>query len=209
MSASVSLIPLQKGALNAHCREASKGVCTASSVCKDAQTKVISVCNPGEVDIIAVNDQIHKGMYTQAKKSCSAGFYVYLATRAALCQASPQHDYDKKQSGGFRDVGNHTTSERLPTCWPLVEQVFHFLAQVCIVTPGINDSSRAHALHSCLMWTTTVYLRDGPHESFHAINGVLYAGFHCGLTRHAGGFSRNPGTCIGYVSSQRRRYARH
>lgn len=38
--------------------------------------------------------------------------------------------------GGLRDVGKHMHVEPLPTCWPLVEQVFHYLAeQVCSTSP--------------------------------------------------------------------------
>jgi hypothetical protein len=37
--------------------------------------------------------------------------------------------------GGYHDVGQHTNVVQQATCWPLVEQAFHCLAdQVCLAT---------------------------------------------------------------------------
>lgn len=113
------------------CREERNGVCTTSSLCTDAQERFIIGCEPGKVDIAAINEQVHQAMHTLNKKSYSAGFYVYIVTQAAQDGFIGTVKYNQKESGGFRDVGNHTTAECLPTCWPLVQQVFHFLAQVC------------------------------------------------------------------------------
>lgn len=88
---------------------------------------------PGEIDINEVNNEVHKAVSTQDKKSYSAGFYMFLVNEIlqAGCIGSKPLKHSQKESGGFRDVGTHTTAEPLPTCWPLVEHVFHFLAQVC------------------------------------------------------------------------------
>lgn len=97
-----------------------------------------------------VNDEVHRavlecsGNRKRHKKAQTAGFYYDLVVRvvhsyqkqkagwaqvASTPLALARLEYNPKASGGFRDVGGHTTAERLPTCWPLVEHVFHFLAQ--------------------------------------------------------------------------------
>ena len=86
-------------------------------------------------------------LHNHFKKSFTPGFFARLAIKEAdgldLQDANSDQElgqsedrvtaavplYDAKPSGGFRDVGKHTTAEALPTCWPLVEQVFHFIAR--------------------------------------------------------------------------------
>ena len=91
------------------------------------------------------------------KKSRTPGFFVHLAIQEAdgldmehansdqESSQSQQHVttavplYDAKSCGGFRDVGKHTTAEALPTCWPLVEQVFHFIARQVSTTASAES----------------------------------------------------------------------
>lgn len=111
------------------CREAESGALTALSVCHGSQERSILVTVPGEVNITRVNEAVHNAMANLPKKSYTPGFFVAQAIRAADGHSTQHIPYDQKASGGFRDVGKHTTAEPLPTCWPLVEQVFHYFMQ--------------------------------------------------------------------------------
>lgn len=102
----------------------------------------------------------HKESARGPKRSWTPGFFAFLASRlidncrlqdgeaddeltlqpepAAHTGEAAHPQFNAKQSGGFRDVANHTTAEALPTCWPLVEQVFHFFARKVCSCPVIT-----------------------------------------------------------------------
>lgn len=111
------------------CREEEGGTGTPSSLCHGSQCKLLMVANPGEVNLAAVNVKVHDVVSNLAKKSRTPGLFATEAIKAAGGGHACAMSDSKKASGGFRDVGNHTTAERLPTCWPLVEQVFHYFVQ--------------------------------------------------------------------------------
>eukprot|EP00892_Ulva_mutabilis_P000059 jgi/Ulvmu1/10053/UM059_0103.1 len=125
-------------------RQADTGKCTASAQCNSADPLVVAVTEPKKVNLKKINSQVHQAVADcsavrkRHKKAHTAGFFHYLCTKVTQQQISPAAHterlqlfnmwHDAKAAGGFRDVGMHTTSEKLPTCWPLVEQVFHFVA---------------------------------------------------------------------------------
>lgn len=117
---------------------------TATSDSRDAHERPLLATPPGLVPLQDLNSSVHDVIKRQTKKSQSAGFYTYVAAQHAeeLAQHAAGgfaadvsalrnvvHDAAAAAAGGFRDVGAHTTSTPLPTCWPLVRHVFHFLAQ--------------------------------------------------------------------------------
>lgn len=120
-----------------HCREAEGNALSASSLCRGSTKRLVKVGAPGQVNLERVNAEVHTAMPSLPKKSWTPGFYVTLAKRAADGD-STKVPYDQKASGGFRDVGTHTTAEPLPTCWPLVEEVLHHFLQQARATSDMD-----------------------------------------------------------------------
>lgn len=104
-------------------------MCTASSVCIGAQARVVSATGRGRVDIQGINRRVHQAALGLPVQSYTAGAFAVMASVAEANAGALRHPLRAKAAGGFRDVGNHATAEPLPTCWPLVEQVFHFLVR--------------------------------------------------------------------------------
>lgn len=100
--------------------------------------------SPGLIPLQGLNHSVHELARKQVKSAHTAGFYTYVARQHAselikFAVGGVEADVSQlrnvvdlaaaEECGGFRDVGNHTTSKPLPTCWALVRHVFHFLAQ--------------------------------------------------------------------------------
>eukprot|EP00892_Ulva_mutabilis_P000024 jgi/Ulvmu1/10021/UM059_0070.1 len=118
---------------NTH-REEESGTWTASSLCSGHQPKLVTTTVPGTGNLATLAQTVQTRVLQLNKKSRTPGFFVHETIQVAGGAATHRYSDSKKASGGFRDVGNHTTAERLPTCWPLVEQVFHhFMQQVRLV----------------------------------------------------------------------------
>eukprot|EP00892_Ulva_mutabilis_P010317 jgi/Ulvmu1/7658/UM038_0087.1 len=125
-------------------REDSTGVHTATADAADAHLRPIATTTPGAIALPDLNDSVHEATKQQTKKSQSAGFFTYVAAQHAAeltaltaggfrvdssAVRNVVHAGAAAQSGGFRDVGNHTTAKPLPTCWPLVQHALRFFAQ--------------------------------------------------------------------------------
>lgn len=92
----------------------------------------------------------------------NAGFLVEVASQAADALASQSHalsEVDARSmyeaaasqatsAGVFRDVGRQAGTDRLPTCWPLVQEAFRFVSQqvclICIRTANRRDTVQLH-----------------------------------------------------------------
>lgn len=107
-----------------------------------------------------LNASIHEVAKRQTKRSQTPGFYTYVAVQQAtellaLAAGGFQADVSALRNvvhetadaacGGFSDVGTHTTSKPLPTCWPLAQHVLHFLAQ------NVRSVTCATSLHACVL----------------------------------------------------------
>lgn len=120
---------------------------------------MVKITAPTELDLDLINQPIKQAMTSLPKASRTPGLSYFVATQAAGEGGTPPpagFEHNQEASGGFRGAGNHTTRERLPTCWPLVEQVFHVIAcQVC--TPALLNQCQ-EACQALLTLTTSTRL---------------------------------------------------
>lgn len=117
---------------------------TNTAVCKNHHIKVIQAGSPGLVTLKQLSSKLSFiiNRIDTKKRQQTAAFYtrcVELAVKMLLVgdEASKVQSTDGKITwegdvGGCRDVGKHDGVMPLSTCWPLVEQVFHYVAdEVC------------------------------------------------------------------------------
>jgi hypothetical protein len=122
---------------------------TFTSECKSYTIQtVIAAGKPGQISLQQLPEKVKsvKKRIDTKKHHKTVGFYSKLVRTAVDCMLQgEQEDCNERIAwegdvGGYRDVGLHTGVVPLSTCWPLVEQVFRYLAtQVCCylcVLPG-------------------------------------------------------------------------
>ena len=112
-------------------------------MCKHHKVKVIragATCGVHHITLRQLStklDSTHLQIDTR-KRHFTAGFYAKLIERAVRLmlgdEASKLQSAEGKVAwegdvGGFRDVGKHDGVAPLSTCWPLVEQVFSYVAE--------------------------------------------------------------------------------
>ena len=111
---------------------------TRTAMCTTYDTDIIPAGRAGEFTLQTILQRIPEvceHMKLQ-KRHKTAGFYGMLVRNSVKLH---QHVSSGKKGdlklemdcdmGGFRDVGRHTETAPLSTCWPLVEQVFHCLGE--------------------------------------------------------------------------------
>jgi hypothetical protein len=108
----------------------------------------IAAGKPGEISLQELCKKIKfvQGHLKPKKHHNTAGYFAMLVRIAInrMFEDDEGNEYEQEEDGcndplawegdlgGYRDVGRHTNVVPLSTCWPLVEQVFHYLAdQVC------------------------------------------------------------------------------
>lgn len=124
-----------KSSQKLHCRQGSKY--TFTSTCNNHQLQPsIPAGKPGQVNLQEVDEQASAlAVLPRGKRHNTVGFYSKLVRIAVegILEGRVDSSCDTLDSGGdvggHRDVGKHTGVLPLSTCWPLVEQVFRYLAE--------------------------------------------------------------------------------
>lgn len=113
---------------------------TRTAMCNTHQVEVIPAGQQGQISLQQISNKmfsILKNIDTE-KRHSTVGFYSNLVRTAVKvlgeeASGRVQKKVDKiawaGDVGGFRDVGGHQGVKPLATCWPLVEQVFYYLAE--------------------------------------------------------------------------------
>jgi hypothetical protein len=99
----------------------------------------IAAAKPGQISLVELCreiESVRQRLDPRKQQHSTAGFFgmlVSIAVRNLLQEGEQEQDSDEilkweGDVGGYRDVGLHHNLVPLSTCWPLVEQVFHYLA---------------------------------------------------------------------------------
>jgi hypothetical protein len=123
-----------------HCRHGQKY--TSTSICTSHDIlPPIEAGKPGQVNLEQLPSKIQQVCQCiggNKKHHNTAGLYLKLVRVVVENMVRQRQSVNvdrftwEGDAGGYRDVGTHTDVVPLSTCWPLVEQVFRFLAdQVC------------------------------------------------------------------------------
>lgn len=130
-------------------RETEGGTLTGSSVCHGSQQKLVTIAAQGQVNLTQINETVHSAISSLPENSFKPSFFVEQAIRAAEAESPMVAGQNRKATGGFREVGDSATSEALPTCWPLLEQVFHHLMQQVRATQATLAAPESSQMDPC------------------------------------------------------------